>query len=189
MPPRLRFIRLDKVSCFIWGSGRVNVCVQFLFRSTFKHSSALCSCSFAMGGRPSSFTVSQVCGFVISYRRVSLWIGIWDVDMHPYILFWEDFLSPFGSTAFISALLLPACKVQIQVVWRQSFMRLGLWLAMPLDLVKAPQQIKATLRRLEQVQGSGQNTARSLIKDESSEGTLSAHKAGLMLRSIQRGAV
>lgn len=31
-----------------------------------------------------------------------------------------------------------------------------------LDLVKAPQQIKATLRRLEQVQGPGQNTARLL---------------------------
>ena len=29
----------------------------------------------------------------------------------------------------------------------------------PLDLVKAPQQIKATLRRLEQVQGPRQNTA------------------------------
>lgn len=37
-------------------------------------------------------------------------------------------------------------------------------MSLPLDLVKAPQQIKATLRRLEQVQGPGQNTARLLNK-------------------------
>lgn len=34
----------------------------------------------------------------------------------------------------------------------------------PLDLVKAPQQIIATLRRLEQVQGLGQNTERVSCK-------------------------
>lgn len=32
-----------------------------------------------------------------------------------------------------------------------------------LDLVKAPQQIKMTLRRLEQVQGPGLNTATLLL--------------------------
>lgn len=35
--------------------------------------------------------------------------------------------------------------------------------SLPLDLVKAPQQIKVTLRRLEQVQGPGQNAA-TLLK-------------------------
>lgn len=33
-----------------------------------------------------------------------------------------------------------------------------------LDLVKAPQQIQITLRRLEQVQGPGQNTATVLTQ-------------------------
>lgn len=54
-------------------------------------------------------------------------------------------------------------------------------MSMPLDLVKAPQQIKATLRRLEQVQGSGQNTARLLSKEMSTECILPAYKLRCIL--------
>lgn len=72
-PPPPQF-RLDwtKFPVLIWGSGLVNVCGQFLFQSTFKHSSALCSCSFAKEGRPNSFTVMQVCAFVILLHGVVL---------------------------------------------------------------------------------------------------------------------
>lgn len=38
------------------------------------------------------------------------------------------------------------------------------WMSLPLDLVKAPQQVKAALRRLEQVQGLWQNAARVWLK-------------------------
>lgn len=51
--------------------------------------------------------------------------------------------------------------MRFYLYWDGSFIWLD-WFSqtsMPLDLVKAPQQIKATLRRLEQVQGPGQNTA------------------------------
>lgn len=42
-------------------------------------------------------------------------------------------------------------------------------MSITLDLVKAPQQIKDTLRRLEQVRGPGQNTARLLSKKMTTE--------------------